>query len=168
MPTLNWSEDFALGIAEMDTTHQEFIALLADVQAAGDAAVMPAWQALVDHTQVHFDNEDRMMLATRFAATNCHSTHHKMVLEVLRQGLAMGHAGDLAPIRQMTRELATWFPQHADGMDAALALHLQRVGFDPATGAVARPSALPAEVLHGCGGEACTPSERTEPAPAAA
>ena len=168
MPTLNWCDDLALGIAEMDTTHQEFVALLAAVEAADDAALLPAWQALVDHTQVHFDNEDRYMLATRFAATNCHTTHHQMVLDVLRQGLAMGQAGDLAPIRQMTRELATWFPQHADSMDAALAMHLQRVGFDPATGTIANVGALPAEALHGCGGATCTPHEAPEHEAAAA
>ncbi|WOP14392.1 hemerythrin domain-containing protein [Ottowia sp. SB7-C50] len=168
MPTLNWCDDLALGIAEMDTTHQEFVALLAAVEAADDAALLPAWQALVDHTQVHFDNEDRYMLATRFAATNCHTTHHQMVLDVLRQGLAMGQAGDLAPIRQMTRELATWFPQHADSMDAALAMHLQRVGFDPATGTIANAGALPAEALHGCGGATCTPHDAPEREAAAA
>ncbi len=168
MPTLNWSDDFALGIAAMDTTHQEFVALLGAVEAADDGAALAAWQALVDHTQLHFDTEDRYMLATRFAATNCHTTHHQMVLEVLRQGLTMGQAGDLAPLRQMTRELATWFPQHADSMDAALAMHLQRVGFDPATGAMAHPGALPAETIHGCGGVTCTPQDVADPVAAAA
>ena len=102
------------------------------------------------------------MLATRFAAGNCHTTHHKMVLDVLRQGLALGQAGDLAPIRQMAQELAVWFPQHADSMDAALAMHLQRVGFDPATGTMAHADALPAEVIHGCGGVTCTPQDATD------
>ena len=158
MPSLNWSPDFALDVPQMDATHQEFVALLADVEAAPDAALVARWQALVEHTQGHFDNEDRWMLATRFAAGNCHTTHHRMVLEVLRQGLTMGQAGDLAPIRQMARELASWFPQHADSMDAALAMHLQRVGFDPATGRMAHPDALPTEVIHGCGGASCSPA----------
>ena len=56
------------------------------------------------------------------------------------------------------RELASWFPQHADSMDAALAMHLQRVGFDPATGRMAHPDALPDEVIHGCGGASCSPA----------
>lgn len=162
MPTLIWSDELALGVTAMDTTHQEFVDLLADVEAADGAALIARWQALVEHTQVHFDNEDRWMLATRFAAGNCHTTHHKMVLDVLRQGLAMGQAGDLAPIRQMARELAVWFPQHADSMDAALAMHLQRVGFDPASGTLAHAEALPAEAIHGCGGVSCTPQDVSE------
>ncbi|QTD44158.1 bacteriohemerythrin [Ottowia testudinis] len=168
MPTLLWSDDFALGVTEMDATHQEFVALLADASRAADADLPTCWQALVEHTAQHFAREDAYMLATRFAATNCHTTHHAMVLNVMRQGLAMGQQGDLAPMRQMARELATWFPQHADTMDAALALHLQRVGFDPATGAVTHASALPAEAIHGCGGGSCSPAEEPQPAAAAA
>ena len=95
------------------------------------------------------------MLATGFALGNCHSSHHKVVLQVLHDGLAKSASGDLAPARQMIRELAVWFPQHAQTMDAALALHLQGLGYDPATGQVADSAALPAEAITGCGGSAC-------------
>ena len=50
---------------------------------------------------------------------------------------------------------------HADTMDAALAMHLQRVGFDPASGALAHPGALPADPIHGCGGATCGPEAAT-------
>ena len=61
-------------------------------------------------------------------------------------------------VRAMASELAVWFPRHAQSMDAALALHLRRVGFDPATGTVQAPQALPGELIHGCGG-ACSDGE---------
>jgi hemerythrin-like metal-binding protein len=168
MPTLVWSDELMLGVSAMDATHQEFIALLATAERAPDDALLPAWEALIEHTQRHFDGEDRYMQATGFAAANCHTTHHAMVLTVLREGLTQGRAGDLAPIRQMTRELATWFVQHADTMDAALAAHLQRVGFDPASGAIARQDALPAEAIHGCGGATCGPDAASAGQPSAA
>ena len=158
MPTLFWSDQLLLGVPAMDATHQEFVALLADTEAAPDEALPAAWDALVTHTQAHFEREDGYMRATGFAAGNCHTTHHKMVLDVMRQGLAMGQGGDLAPIRQMARELATWFVHHADTMDAALAAHLQHVGFDPASGTLARAGALPGGAIHGCGGASCSPA----------
>ena len=158
MPTLAWTDELLLGVPAMDQTHEEFVALLATVEAAPDAALVSEWATLVEHTQAHFDREDGYMRATGFAAGNCHSTQHQMVLDVLRQGLAQGQAGDLAPIRQMTRELATWFVHHADTMDAALAAHLQQLGFDPASGTLAHGHALPAEAIHGCGGASCSPA----------
>ena len=168
MAALQWSAELALDQPLMDATHEEFVALLQAVQQAGDEALPAAWDTLVAHTADHFAREDAWMAATRFAAGNCHTTHHQMVLDVMRQGLTMGQAGDLAPIRQMAQELAVWFPQHADSMDAALAMHLQRVGFDPATGTMAHADALPSEAIHGCGGVTCTPQDVTDRDAAAA
>lgn len=66
-------------------------------------------------------------------------------------------------VRQMADELGTWFPMHAQAMDAALALHLRSVGYDPVTGQVTLPQALPAETIHGCGGATCAPGQETAP-----
>ena len=42
------------------------------------------------------------------------------------------------------------------------------VRFDPASGDIAHASALPAEVIHGCGGVDCSPSDTAQPEHAAA
>jgi hemerythrin-like metal-binding protein len=156
MPALPWSEGLELGLSFMDTTHKEFIDLLAQAEAADDDTLPAVWEELVAHTADHFGREDEWMLATGFAQENCHSSHHKVVLQVLRDGLAKAASGDLAPARQMIRELAVWFPQHAQTMDAALALHLRGVGFDPETGEMLEPSAMPVEAISGCGGSSCS------------
>ena len=167
MALLEWSDALALDLPEMDDTHHAFVDLLAAVESAPDAALLPAWQALIEHTDAHFGQEDAWMAATRFAASNCHTTQHKVVLGVMREGAVMGAQGNLAAVRQMARELADWFPPHAQAMDAALALHLRRVGFDPASGTIHQPHALPADLLHGCGGSSChTPDNTAEAVPA--
>ena len=163
MPRLEWSEALSLDLPLMDDTHREFVDLLAAVEAAADDAVIPAWRALIDHTQQHFDQEDRWMRETRFAAGNCHSVQHKVVLDVMREGLKRAEGGELELLRMMVGELAQWFPQHAQSMDAGLALHMRRCAHDPATGAVLNLQALPAGEISGCGSVACTP-ETTAPA----
>lgn len=164
MSTMQWNDDFVLGIHQMDQTHKEFVELVAAVQQADDAHLLEEWATLIDHTQVHFDTENRWMEATRFAATNCHATHHQAVLDVMKEGLEYGRKGHLSVVRQMAEELTSWFPIHADSMDTALSLHMQRVGFDPTTGAISQPAALPAELIHGCGGDTC--GDTAVPAPA--
>ena len=156
MPTLQWSDALAMDLPFMDNTHHEFVDLLAAVEDAPDAALLSHWNALVSHTEDHFGAEDRWMSDTPFASGNCHSVQHRVVLQVLREGVKLGESGDLKPIRQMARELALWFPHHAQSMDAALALHLRRVGYDAASGVVHAPQALPAELIHGCAGSACS------------
>ena len=160
MAQLEWSDALNLDLPLMDTTHREFVDLLAEVAHAEEPQLLSRWRVLVDHTAEHFGQEDAWMLSTRFASGNCHSMQHKVVLQVMREGIALAESGDLKPIRVMASELALWFPQHAQSMDAALALHLRRVGFDPVTGMVHAPQALPGDLIQGCGGATC--SEHSE------
>lgn len=168
MPTLVWSEALSLAMPVMDTTHQEFVDLLAAVEASDDAQLLTHWQALIDHTQDHFDREDQWMRDTGFAPANCHSSQHAVVLKVLREGLEMGQKGDLAPIRQMAHELTIWFPHHAQNMDFGLALHLKTMGYDPETGQISNPDKLPQEAISGCGGACSTGDSEATPAAEAA
>jgi hypothetical protein len=51
----------------MDAVHEEFVTLLAQVEAAGDEQLCALWDELIAHTQQHFDQEDRWMQTTGFA-----------------------------------------------------------------------------------------------------
>lgn len=51
MATLGWSPALALKVPAMDATHQEFVALLAAVEAAVDEQLEALWHALIAHTQ---------------------------------------------------------------------------------------------------------------------
>lgn len=159
MATLQWSDTLALGVPAMDATHHEFVTLLTQVVHATDDTLLPLWRLLVAHTDEHFAREDRWMQDTGFSSSNCHTSQHQIVLQVMMEGDRRGSAGELAVVRQMADELATWFPMHAQAMDAALALHLRTVGYDPLTGQVNLPQAMPAEAIHGCGGDTCSPAD---------
>jgi len=151
--SLAWSDALALDLDFMDDTHREFVDLLAATETAEDADLLTRFEALIAHTDDHFGREDRWMQDTQFSSSNCHTLQHTVVLQVMREGLKRGHEqGDLDLVRQMAKELGIWFPQHAQSMDAALALHLRRVGYDEKTGQVLTPDALPEGEIHGCGG----------------
>jgi hemerythrin-like metal-binding protein len=163
MALLEWSDALSLDLPLMDDTHREFVELVAALERASDDELPTHWKALVDHTEAHFGQEDRWMAATRFASGNCHAIQHKVVLQVLNEAQQLVQQGREGPalLRRLTQELAIWFPQHAQSMDASLALHLRRVGFDPLTGKVHAPDALPDDLIEGCGGGSCSthPSE---------
>jgi len=168
MPALQWSDTLVLGLPTMDATHHEFVDLLSGVVGATDAELLALWKELVEHTDEHFAREDGWMKQTGFSATNCHTTQHEVVLQVMREGEKRGGQGDLAVVRQMADDLGVWFPQHAASMDAALALHLRSVGYDEATGEIHLPDALPQEAIEGCHGAGCATGEEREPSPATA
>jgi hemerythrin-like metal-binding protein len=159
MPHNRWSDALALGLDAMDDTHEEFFTLLAATAQAPEASLLERWEALIAHTHGHFAQENRWMADTGFSSTNCHIAQHHVILQIMEEGLRRGREGELTLVRQLALELGSWFPQHVQGMDAALALHLRGVGYDPATGVVALPEALPTEEIHGCGGACSTPAE---------
>ena len=171
MTALTWTDSLALQHPQMDATHEEFVALLASTDAAllgPEALLLSRFQALVAHTVEHFDQEERWMLATGFAPENCHAMQHQAVLGVMQECAVRAAATDepdFEPLRMAVQELAAWFPQHAQMMDAALAQHLQDVGFDLATGQcrLAVPAGAESDAesdadtlaLTGCGSRAC-------------
>ncbi|HZY20597.1 MAG TPA: hemerythrin domain-containing protein [Ramlibacter sp.] len=154
MPQLHWSEALELGLDVMDDTHREFVELLARCESSPDALLPATWDALVRHTEDHFGREDAWMRETGFASVNCHTTQHRVVLEVLREGSRLARQGQLQPVREMVHELALWFPRHAQTMDAALALHLRNGGDDLHTGRPGRPGASVAPITT-CGSGGC-------------
>ncbi|MBI5258044.1 MAG: hemerythrin [Burkholderiales bacterium] len=158
MTALAWTDDLALQHPQMDTTHQEFVQLLAaadEALALAPAVLLERFEALVAHTVEHFAQEDRWMQATGFAKDNCHGFQHQAVLGVMQECArrARQDEPDFEPLRLAVGELAIWFPQHAQMMDAALAQHLAAVGYDVATGECRAPAL--AEAITGCGSTPC-------------
>lgn len=137
--SVQWSEDLALGVAEMDATHQEFVLLLEQAAQADDASLPGAWNQVVQHTQEHFGLEDQWMKDSGFSSCECHSGEHSAILAVMQEGGRRGAAGNTGLLRQLARELGVWFAGHAQGMDTALAEHLKATQFLTGPGKVATP-----------------------------
>lgn len=127
MNTVEWSESLELDYPPMDEVHHAFVDLLALAQSAPDESLPKAWSAVIEHTVRHFGSEDEWMRRTRFAAADNHILQHKVVLNVLWEGLGLARAGNTQAVREMAGELAVWFAKHTQTLDAALALHMRSV-----------------------------------------
>lgn len=125
MNRVEWSDALHLDYPPMDEVHHTFVDLLAQAQAAPDNALTAAWTAVIEHTVAHFGREDEWMRRTRFAAADNHILQHKVVLNVLWEGLGLARAGNTQAVREMAGELAVWFAKHTQTLDAALALHMR-------------------------------------------
>ena len=122
----DWTDAPHLAFDPMNRLHRRFMVLLAAAERADDAELAGAWGAVVDHTAAHFAQEDRWMRETRFAGAADHQLQHRVVLNVMREGLAMARNGQRDAVREMALELDAWFAKHTQAMDAALALHMRR------------------------------------------
>ncbi|RTL37906.1 MAG: hemerythrin [Burkholderiales bacterium] len=157
MTTLAWNDKLVLNQPQLDTTHEEFVGLLNAFGAALDAGedALPAYHALLTHTEAHFAMEEDWMARCGFDPANCHASQHKMVLNVMREALRYAtELNDREPLNILRTELAGWFPQHAEMMDAALVFTMEQLGYDPATGE-RREAAAEAAPAAGCGSSSC-------------
>jgi hemerythrin-like metal-binding protein len=121
----HWDErQHALGVAEMDAMHQEFLDLAAVTERADDSEFAPRFRQLVEHTRLHFAQEGRLMRQCGFRAIGEHEGEHARVLgELLQFNRAVGR-GRIALARAYVKQgLPAWFDLHLSTMDAALAAH---------------------------------------------
>jgi hemerythrin len=143
MSPLQRHDALSQDLPAFDDGMKTLVALLDLTHDAPDAALVSRWGDLVQHTARLFEREDRWMRNIGFSSAHAHSTQHKVVLQVMREGLSARESHELEWVRKMAHELGLWFAQHAQSMDAALALHLRRVGYDPVTGVLSMPDDIP-------------------------
>lgn len=162
MQQMEWNAQFELGLGRMDDTHREFVELYNLIVQAEPADFIARLDAFIAHTEAHFDQENRWMEKVNFPG--CHRAEHDRVLAVMRDVRARVERGDMFLGRRLVEELPAWFDNHVGGMDAALAFHLQSIGFDVETGTIA---GAPADGCAGSSGGGCGCSAPQEPAQAA-
>ena len=121
-----WHEHMALGVADMDATHREFVALADALLTADDAAFAELFGQLHEHTRQHFEHEGKLMKACRFPAIGEHNSEHLRVLGELAHFARAVGAGRYAAARQYAQALPAWFATHLATMDSALAACLKR------------------------------------------
>jgi hemerythrin len=153
---LTWSAQLQTGDAKMDDTHREFLDQLRAILDTPMRDQLPLYRAFLAHTVAHFAQEERWMLATGFAADNCHASHHATILDTMQAVEVHYLQGDNAIIQRLAEALVEWFPQHAATMDRGLALHLKDVGFDSTTETLADPTRVRSATMSGCGSVSCS------------
>ena len=139
MTLLAWSDQLALGNADMDATHREFVDLLNAFGAAEGEAMLPGLDAFIAHTEAHFAQEEAWMEAKQFPPLGCHRAEHANILEVVRDVRNRVAGGEHHYGRTLAEALAEWFPVHACSKDAMLALFLENPDVFRNTGSCGDP-----------------------------
>lgn len=114
------------GQALIDTDHGEFIALVNQLDSASNAEFPALFKQLYQHTERHFDSENRLMEESGFPAESEHKGEHQRVLSEFKQFQTRIDKGLIPFGRAFVKErLPQWFALHVATMDAALAAHVR-------------------------------------------
>jgi hemerythrin-like metal-binding protein len=110
----------------IDNDHEEFIGLLNQLDAAGNADFPALFQQLYEHAEQHFDRENQLMKDFAYSGEIEHKGEHQRVLGEFRQFKTRVDKGMITFGRSFVRErLPQWFGLHVTTMDGALAAHIK-------------------------------------------
>ncbi|GHU27685.1 hemerythrin [Betaproteobacteria bacterium] len=113
----NWSDDFSVGIEEIDEQHKKLVMLVgklhqAITNKAGTKACGFILNELVDYTVTHFSLEETMMRLALYPDYEEHCVQHKALVDevsALQQKIA---AGQVAISFELLHFLRNWLTKH--------------------------------------------------------
>jgi hemerythrin len=114
-----------VGYELIDNDHDEFIALLNQLDTASNADFPALFQQLQLHTEQHFERENQLMQQYAYPGEIEHKSEHQRVLGEFKQFKTRVDKGMIAFGRSFVRErLPQWLGLHVSMMDSALVLYL--------------------------------------------
>lgn len=116
-----WNDDLLLGHRDIDDCHQAFAQILEKIHDCPATDLEPLFDCLVDHLQVHFESENRLMRTSGFPPRDCHIDEHDAVLQSAFAVQAALAQNNHLLCRTFIKELCVWFPKHTQHLDSALA-----------------------------------------------
>ncbi len=129
-----WSDDYSVSIATIDEQHRELVNILnrlffAVSKREGHKAIAGILDSLVLYTRTHFELEERLMKAAKYADYEHHKEEHKKLVAQLDELTRKFLLEDKPIYFEMLAFLRTWLREHIQGSDMNYSIALQEAGF---------------------------------------
>ncbi|THF64194.1 bacteriohemerythrin [Pseudothauera rhizosphaerae] len=117
-----WSDEFSVGVDEIDDQHVELVDLLNQLHAAvrehrGSAAVRGTLDELVDYTRTHFAAEEHMMRDSGYPDYAEHRVHHEALIDQVRALQQKLDSGEASITFELLHFLRVWLMRHIGESD---------------------------------------------------
>jgi hemerythrin-like metal-binding protein len=129
-----WSDDFLVGVAEIDEQHRRLFDMIGRFYEALSAKA-PARQALgellrglAEYTQYHFSTEERLMARFEFPRAQAHHEQHDDFVRRVTDMADRFSQGHLLLSLEATAFLRDWLTSHILGNDKQLGRYLTSRG----------------------------------------
>ncbi len=132
-PLLDWSDDFSVGIEEIDEQHKVLIGLLNELDMAirqrrGSEITDSILKRLEDYTRVHFTLEEALMRVLDYPDYEAHKHEHERLIADL-QALKKKYAADHSSISfELVHFMKNWLMTHTLGTDRKYAAYFMQKG----------------------------------------
>ena len=119
-------------IPSMNDTHLEDMIIINRLDDAAKSenidAVAQTLQELLDHTSIHFSDEEKLMKEAKFLDFNSHKSEHDRHLRELKSIIKyfQTHQDSKAIRAYIEGNLKSWMIHHVETMDASAAKFIQK------------------------------------------
>ncbi|WP_429885184.1 bacteriohemerythrin [Geoalkalibacter halelectricus] len=130
---MRWSDDLSVGIEHIDRQHQKLVALVNQMFAAmkngqGDRVLQDILAQLVDYTQKHFFEEERMMKSHGYPHFEEHQAAHAHLVGQVADFQKKFSAGKVSVSSDLFNFLKGWLINHIQGTDKKYGPYLNQRG----------------------------------------
>ena len=132
----HWSDDFSIGIKEIDEQHKELVRLLNALNVAihkhrGSAACRKILDSLADYTKIHFTVEESLMRVSGFPGFEAHRRDHEDLISQVATLQEKLDAGQAKITFELLHFLKQWLLHHIVGDDKRFGGYFLAVGGRP-------------------------------------
>ena len=122
---MEWSDEYKVGIPEIDAQHRNLAMLIAGLKASVDAGrdrVHVDLVMLAKYNRAHFSAEETLMLAHAYPASEAHLSEHEQFTQALADLEERSATQSVTP--ELIALLRAWEDQHVKVSDRHLARHV--------------------------------------------
>jgi len=123
MPLLEWSDDYSVGVGELDAHHRKLLDLLNklhDAMLSGKAksVIGEILRELTDYTVYHFQEEEKLMEKVEYSELEEHKkAHRKFIVSVGEYNILADKGLEAFLSSGISNFLGDWLKTHIGGMD---------------------------------------------------
>ena len=130
MPLIEWRQEFALGVADVDHEHRELIELINELyrhleQPSSVISVEDFLGEIYAKISAHFALEEKIMRERTYDQYEDHKADHERLLDEIRDIMDAYEDDARFDKNELATCLSTWFTEHFKTKDARLHKHLR-------------------------------------------
>jgi hemerythrin-like metal-binding protein len=132
MKTIEWREEFSIGIPEVDHEHRELIGLINSALSSSERIDAPTQLIVISLGEIyarvsaHFALEERVMKSLDYDQYAEHKRDHERLLDDIRDIMDDCESSAIFDRDQFAERLTNWFGTHFRTHDARFHGHLTR------------------------------------------
>ncbi|MDT8316429.1 MAG: bacteriohemerythrin [bacterium] len=117
MPLIEWTEEFSVGIEEIDNQHQKWISIVNElhdsiIKTRGISALKELIREMEEYTDLHFSTEEEMLEKAEWPELDRHKRIHFSFKQQVMQLKRDIYAGELVLRSQVMSVIKNWLVEH--------------------------------------------------------